>query len=457
MDAKDLEFLERLKATFRIEAEEHVQTITAGLIELEKAAVPERRAELMETIFRESHSLKGAARSVNLQDIESICQPLEGAFSALKRGSIAVSPGLYDLFHRSIDLIARIVSSTDMESSGADRAVVRELIRRLEEESTGPAPPVKSAEEPVRPRPAKEDGPIAAGTVRISMGRLDALFLQAEELITVKLALSQRAADLREIGQALRTWKTESLRRKDRESSTPELRYQEWYEWNEARLDELETRATAAARALEQDERSARRMVDGHLEEMKRIVMLPVATLAEGFPKIVRDLARDQGKEAELLIRGAEIEIDKRILEEIKDPLIHLLRNCVDHGIQAPERRIARNKDARGKITIDFSTRDSRQVEIVVSDDGVGIDPERVREAATESGAISKETAERLDPKEALSLIFKSGISTSPIITTISGRGLGLAIVLEKVERLGDPYRWTPGSMRARPSAFFCR
>jgi two-component system chemotaxis sensor kinase CheA len=437
MDTKDLEFLKRLKATFRIEAEEHIRIISAGLIELEEAAAPERRAELMETVFRESHSLKGAARSVTLKDIESVCQPLEGAFSALKRGSIVATPSLYDLFHRSVDVIARIASSADMEGSGADRAVARDLIRRLEGESTGVVPPVAGAQEPVRRRPATEEGAAAAGTVRIPMARLDSLLLQAEEMITMKSALSQRAADVREIGRALHAWKAESAPWTDRESSTPAPRYREWHERHQARLDELEARVTAAARDLEQDERSTRRMVDGHLEEMKKVVMLPVATLVEGFPKLVRDLARDQGKEVELVVRGAEIEIDKRILEEMKDPLIHLLRNSVDHGIQEPQRRIARNKAARGTITIDFAARDGRQVEITVSDDGVGIDPARVREAATKSGIVSMEAAERLDPEEALSLIFKSGISTSPIVTDISGRGLGLAIVLEKAEKLG--------------------
>ncbi len=425
MDTKDLEFLERLRTTFRIEAEEHVRIISSGLIELEKEVTPERRAELTDTVFRESHSLKGAARSVNLSDIESICQPLEGAFSALKRGSIAASPTLFDLFHRSVDVIARIVSSADMENSGMDRAIVGELIRRLEKEPTGSSPPIEGVEEAVLPRPAAE-GPLATSTVRISMGRLDSLLLQAEEMIAVKSALGERAADLHEIGLALRARKAESARWKDRASSTPASRYEEWYEWNETRLDEIETRVTAAARALERDERATIRMVDGHLEEMKRIVMLPVASLVEGFPKVVRDLARDQGKEAELVVRGAEMEIDKRILEEMKDPLIHLLRNSVDHGIRT-----------RGTITIDFVAKDGSQVEIVVSDDGAGIDPARVREAAIKSGILSAASADRLDSKENLSLIFRSGISTSPIITTLSGRGLGLAIVLEKVEKLG--------------------
>ena len=416
MDAKDIDFLKRLKATFRGEAEEHIQAISAGLIELEKSPTPERGIQLMESIFRESHSLKGAARSVSLKNIESICQPLEGAFSALKRGSIPLSSSVFDLLHRSVDAIARIVSSVDMEGSSSDRAASRELIRALVTASAGVALPMKSAEEPYRLRPASEEKPISASTVRIPMERLDLLLLQAEELVAIKLTASQRSAELREIDRTLQSWKDQEPK---------------------ARVGALKTQVATVTRALEQDQRSIKRMVDEHLEEMKRAVMLPVASLVEGFPKIVRDLARDQGKEAELIIRGAEIEIDKRILEEMKDPLVHLLRNCVDHGMQSPEKRIAQDKAPHGTITIAFAAKDGRQAEILVSDDGAGIDLAQVRAAAAKSGILSREAVAKLDQEEALALIYQSGISTSPTITNISGRGLGLAIVREKVEKLG--------------------
>ena len=180
-----------------------------------------------------------------------------------------------------------------------------------------------------------------------------------------------------------------------------------------------------------------KRMVDDHLESMKLVMMLPVATLVEAFPKVVRDLARDQDKEAELVIHGTEIEIDKRILEELKDPLMHLLRNSVDHGIKKPEERARLNKTPKGIITLGFGIKDGRQLEVLVSDDGEGIDAEQVRAAAEKSGLITQDAAGKPGEPEVLSFIFKSGISTSPIITDISGRGLGLAIVREKVEKLG--------------------
>jgi two-component system chemotaxis sensor kinase CheA len=165
--------------------------------------------------------------------------------------------------------------------------------------------------------------------------------------------------------------------------------------------------------------------------------MLPLATLGAYFPKLVRDLCRDQGKEADLVIRGEEVEIDKRILEEMKDPLIHLLRNCVDHGIETPEQRHRLGKPPRATITLAVSRVNGNKVELLVSDDGASIDTEKVKESAIKLGLISSEEASRLGESEALALIFRADLSTSPIITQLSGRGLGLAIVREKTEKLG--------------------
>jgi two-component system chemotaxis sensor kinase CheA len=237
-------------------------------------------------------------------------------------------------------------------------------------------------------------------------------------MIAMKMAVGERTAELHEIGRMLR---------EERKASK---------QLSEAASDFLESRLGALTRAMEQDHRAAKRMVDEHLEGMKRAVMLPASSLVESFPKLVRDIARAQGKEVELDLQGLEVEIDKRILEEMKAPLVHLLRNCVDHGMQSPEERRVQGRP-RGKITMSFGVKDSRRAEIIVSDDGVGIDPGRVRAAAIKHGVLTRESAERLGAEESLALVFRSGVSTSPILTDISGRGLGLAIVREKVEKLG--------------------
>ena len=178
-------------------------------------------------------------------------------------------------------------------------------------------------------------------------------------------------------------------------------------------------------------------MVDSLLRDTKLLLLRPFSSLTETFPRLVRDLCRQQGKDAALSVRGAEIEIDRRILQEIKDPFIHLLRNCIDHGIEKPEERARANKVPRGVITIAIEQKNANRVEIAISDDGAGIDPQRVRDAVVKSGLVAAESAQAIEDSEILAFIYQSGVSTSPIVTDISGRGLGMAIVREKVERLG--------------------
>jgi two-component system chemotaxis sensor kinase CheA len=478
MENRNDEFLKRLRATFRIEAEEHVRAISAGLIELEKTSGPERRAQIVETIFRETHSLKGAARSVSLNDIESICQPMESMFAAVKRQEIDLTRPMYDLFHQAADVITQLVAETGEESAPAFRSRSRDLARQLKEMSEGNAEVEmprstalrnpEFATHPSLPYPAsplsKERGPAAgesepkhsleelnplplikqdlpkpgflAETVRIPTAKLDPLLLQAEEMITVKTAATQRAKELQEINAEVASWKTESVGGRGTGVGGQGAEWNEFLAWNEGRLNAIQSRISAVARAAEQDRRVADRLVDEHLESMKSVLMLPVGSLVEVLPKLARDLARSQGKEVELTVQGTEIEIDKRILEELKDPLIHLVRNCVDHGIAKPEERKGEGKQSCGSIKITFTAKENRRMEILVSDDGSGVAVDKVRAAASKLGLLPSDAAKQLSPRDALQLIFRSGVSTSPIITDISGRGLGLAIVREKVEKL---------------------
>jgi two-component system chemotaxis sensor kinase CheA len=179
---------------------------------------------------------------------------------------------------------------------------------------------------------------------------------------------------------------------------------------------------------------------------MKKACMLPFAPFLEIFPKLVRDISREQGKEVEWVSKGGEVAVDRRILQEIKDPLIHLVRNCLDHGIEKPEERKGKQKPPRGTVTLTVTQRDDNRVEILVSDDGAGVDAAKVRGAVVKLGLASPEEAAALDEPRLLSFLFQSGVSTSPLITDISGRGLGLAIVREKVEKLDGTV-----SVEARP------
>jgi two-component system chemotaxis sensor kinase CheA len=211
----------------------------------------------------------------------------------------------------------------------------------------------------------------------------------------------------------------------------------EFFDWSRDYLRALENKVATLGRTAERDHLVVSKLVDDLLDDSKKLLMLPLATLGALFPKLVRDLCRDQGKEADLIVRGEEFEIDKRILEEMKDPLIHLLRNCIDHGIETPAERRHLGKPPRATITLAVSPVDGNRVELLVSDDGVGIDVSKVKASAIRHGRITAEEAEQLSETAALALIFQSDVSTSPMITELSGRGLGLAIVQEKAEKLG--------------------
>jgi two-component system chemotaxis sensor kinase CheA len=469
VDKKNNEFLKRLLDTFKIEAQEHVNALSSGLIELEKASTAQKQLEVTEAIFREAHSLKGAARAVNMADIESLCQSLESVFAALKSQEITSSAGLFDLLHEAVDSLGKLLSATKGEPDSLEQAVLTSLIERLRDAAAGreiagqesvvraqaqPAPDTRppTPDTETSPRDIEIPPPTMAETVRVSTGKLNSILLQAEELLSAKLASGQRIAELEGLDSTLATWEKEwrkiypelqklrhSLEKKGDRSNNDNsqlARLIEFLDWNQAQVKQLENKLAAATRAAERDNHSVGLMVDNLLEDTKRVMMVSFSTLLEAFPRMVRDLSRDCGKEAELVIHGGEVEIDRRILEEMKDPLIHLVRNCIEHGIETPVERQHRNKPPKGTVTLAIAQRNSH-IEILMSDDGAGIDATKIKAAAARLGAMSADEAMKIPDSEALSLIFLSGISTSPIITDISGRGLGLAIVREKVDKVG--------------------
>ena len=285
--------------------------------------------------------------------------------------------------------------------------------------------------------------------------KLDSLLLQTEGLLQAKQSIAERASGLREtlagfeamgkrwtaaredgriISRLLRQGLAPEDASKTRASVTRLLDFLEsGRDWTR----EQHRRLASVERSMENDYRSVGAMVDALLDGAKRISMTPFSALFDILPGMVRNLLAEQGKEADLVVSGGDVEVDRRVLEEMKDPLIHLVRNCVDHGLEKPGERAARGKPPAGRISVSASHRDSGKVELSVADDGTGIDIAKVRTSAVRLGILSPDDAEKLDKEDMLPLVFRSGVTTSPFVTDISGRGLGLAIVQEKAERLG--------------------
>lgn len=447
---------------FRVEAEDHLDLITAGLLELEKTPTVEREVTIVENVFREVHSLKGAARSVKMSEVEALCQSLESVFAAWKRQELAASPELYDLLHRAVDSVRLLCAASDDDRAATLKVQLAKLIEQLGETpqgslvkdkkppNQGPAQEIEFPLEPVL-SPAVER-PVGTETVRIATAKLDAVLLQAEELLSVKSATSQHAAELKEISAALARWKrewakvqpevrtmTRSLERNGHEDGRRNSQFSkiaEFLDWNLRAVTEIDDHLTALKKSAEQDRRALGAMVDGLLEEMKSVLMLSFNSILETLSRLVRGLSRDQGKEVDLVIEGGEVEVDRRILEEIKDPLIHLIRNCIDHGIEKPQEREQKNKPRCGTIKIAISPLDGGKVQLLISDDGRGIDRAKIKVSALKLGLISQAEADTLSDPDTLALVFRSGVSSSSMITDLSGRGLGLAIVREKAEKL---------------------
>jgi two-component system, chemotaxis family, sensor kinase CheA len=468
VNSKHDELLKKLLATFRLEADGHLENMVAGLLSLEKTPVAEQSA-LVEVIFRAAHSLKGAARAVNLTHVEAVCRSLENVFSATKDRRLIISSDLIDLLLQATDVLGRLVDMNDAEAT-ALKLPVATLIRQLADTLTSPAPelPMPEPEREVRPRPsdrtsadsgadtAPRPAPArASATVRVSAEKLDAVMRQVEELLLPRLAVGHRVEEIGRAATTLAAWKKQRLqiqpvlRVVDRELThgirdgshslaaheLPKLL--KYLDTEQVQIKMLEDQLGRLQQAAAQDQRMLASITDSLRQDVKEMQLLPFSSLLNILPRFSRQLAREQGKNLEMIIQGSELEMDRHILEEMKDPLIHLVRNCIDHGLEPSPVRVGKGKPPQGTITIACSQKDSSTVEVLVADDGAGFDIPMMKEAACKLGVVSADEAEHLDEAEATALAFQSGVTTSPIVTDISGRGLGLAIVHEKIEHLG--------------------
>ncbi|MFA6033316.1 MAG: Hpt domain-containing protein, partial [Myxococcota bacterium] len=410
MDKKDDQFLKELLAIFKVEADEHLREISTGLLELEKLPAGAASPQILETIYRGAHSLKGAARAVDLTSIEQVCQSLENVLSKWKKAEIRLSPDQFDVLYKTLDAIGALLSpdttgSVDITATrksledlvtGSGDAAGSVLAEKAPVISARPSvnggakdakPPVKPAmEAPVQqPGPAAEPAAAekvtASDTVRISTAKLDALFVQSEEMLSIKHISAQRVVDHHlvlaglddfvknfgrargDVGRLVQQAQSGEKRLSGREME----RVVEFFEAGQDKLKALESRLSALERLSDEDHRVFGSRVDNLLEDMKKVLLLPFNPLLNSFLRMVRDISRQQGKEVDLQVSGGDVEIDKRILEEIKDPLIHILRNCVDHGIESPAERNRKGKPRLGSIKIAVSYLEGGIVEILVS------------------------------------------------------------------------------------------
>jgi two-component system chemotaxis sensor kinase CheA len=476
---KEQELLRKLREAFRTEAEERLDSLTSLLTALEKAPDEGSRETHLQEIFREAHSLKGAARSVEYRQLECLCQAMENIFSSWSKGELAPDAEHFGLLHDCISEIERF------SRQGAEDPAQEQKLRNLEDRlqqwidnpraddgasgaghdgACGDDPDPKGTDARQRadsPQEQPPNGPVSgdseaprsadpefrfSDTLRVSSARLDALLRKTEDLLSLKLALKEHQQHIREAVSALSSPAATG-------ASLPQPRTPHLADpgpragpGTHASADGscppgLQQRIRGLDISAKQLQRSLEHKVDEMLDFVKDSVMLPFSSLFAALPRMVREMARDLGKEAELVVRGEEVAMDKRILERIKDPLVHILRNAVDHGLETPEERIGVNKERTGAITLSVSRLANSRAEIEVRDDGRGIEPERLRQKALQECRLSGQEMEGLSAEDCIGLIFRSGFSSRVHASHLSGRGLGMGIVQQAAELLGGEVR----------------
>lgn len=402
-----------LRELFKAESQEHLQHLDDALLRLEKN--PSDQA-LLEEAFREAHSLKGAARMLGLGAIQAPTHRLEDELNAARRGATPLDAAMLTRMTLELATIRRLALEASALGSAPGPAAMAVPPVFSESEVARSA----SASSPGAATPAAESGPapFRIDSVRVDTRKLDALMTHAGELTVTKTRVARRLADI----DALLALAEELARNRGMGVAQERL----------ARMTAMLVRLRGGS-----SEDSARLdYIAGELESGIRLIrLLPLSNVFSLFPRLVHDLGQEQGKEVELVIEGEATNADKRILEEIKDPLMHLLRNAVDHGIEPPQAREQAGKARTGRIRIKASQTAS-SVMIEVSDDGRGLDEAAIKCAALKRGLAGEEALAAMSSAQIQSLIFSPGMSTAGFVTDVSGRGVGMGVVRANVERL---------------------
>jgi len=450
---------------FRLEAESQTSVLSAGVLAVES---PDRSPRLVESLMRAAHSLKGAARIVGLDPAVRVAHALEDCFVAAGVGTLRVGPEHVDALLEGIDFLSAIAAADDaLAPDGPWSRRADTVVARLTSlgSTTAPAPALVPA---AAPPPLVPDTAVAVPwhavalppdpvtiaasetmlepvdrVVRVSADSLTRLVgLAGESLVEtrqlrpfVDSVLSLRAAqvDLCDTVAALEDRVT--VDRSGPASPLPAM-----VERLRARCEET---LVAINRHLEDFESFARRNEDlsGRLHhEVIVSRMRPLADGLRGIPRLVRDLSRTLGKQVRLEVRGEQTGVDRDILDKLEAPLTHLLRNALDHGIEPVTDRIAAGKPAAGTILLEARHR-AGMLQIVLSDDGRGVDIERLRSRAVERDLVARQVAERLSEAEILEFLFLPGFSTKELVTELSGRGVGLDVVQSMVKGVGGTVR----------------
>ncbi|XWX04188.1 hybrid sensor histidine kinase/response regulator [Aggregatilineales bacterium SYSU G02658] len=463
---------DELLSIFWEEVSDHLGVLNESLLRVEMAQGEERRG-LLKEMNRVAHSMKGAARAVGLGLIETIAHYLEEVFHLALDFNMTITPAIADTLYDSLDLIQNVMSNVENDNEAVTRVLMalEGIVTSHVPDETAvwtppdvPEPALNTTEMQAVPIPHDRLMPLpdAASntqtmlvrtldeTIRVSIEKLDQLMAQVSELNVLKMRGELRFKRTVELQQMLNRWQREwrsvrtgyiRLIRRVQDSSQaaappPELiTILRFLEVNQRYLQNANRDMLHLYQALAQDQLTLLTLTDDLQDRVADLRMMPFETVASGMQRLVRDLARDLKKQVVLDIIGAHVEIDKAVLDALREPLMHLIRNSVDHGIEPPLERSSLGKPSFGLIELTVEQRGS-EILIRIKDDGRGLNPEVLRQKAIQRGLMNTAEAEALDDDSARMLIFQAGFSTQDTVNAISGRGLGMDIVRERVESL---------------------
>jgi two-component system chemotaxis sensor kinase CheA len=387
---------EELLSLYVEEARVHLAALDRCLLDLERGG---KAASLVPSVLGPLHTLKGNSGMIGFAGVKDYVHRLEDVFARIGEGALRLDPEGFDRLFAGASALRDAVeqagrAGVEVHDLGPEQAELDAFFAR---QQAGGREGSRTAPSPASVPTAKKDAAVPSALPRSSAVRVD--FGQLDHLLNLVGELIIHRTKLDELGR---------------------------------RLAPLVGEREAGHELVEAVDRLAG--VSAELQAtVMDIRMLPVRHVFERFPRMVRDLARQQGKQIDLVLEGDATRIDKAIIDEIGEPLVHLVRNSVDHGIETPAVRTARGKAPTGTILLS-AAQESSHVVITVVDDGAGIDPARVRAAAVERGLLRGD--ETLSDRDAVQLVFAPGFSTKDGVSDVSGRGVGLDVVLQSIERL---------------------
>ncbi|HEY9878356.1 MAG TPA: hybrid sensor histidine kinase/response regulator [Leptolyngbyaceae cyanobacterium] len=454
---------DELRDLFKTTSEERLQAIDSGLLHLEQH--PNDQATI-EAILREAHSLKGDSNMLGQEDLGTLAHQVEHILGAVKRGEQPFTPEMCDRLSHGMTAIHKLVQqAVTGEPAGVNPFyILAELMGGAQTDNgTSPASPIESQEESPHPSEPDSNGAVAevivdevtaplpsaqrpaqAGyrieTVRVPTQNLDNLMTQAGELTVTKIRVAHRLSEIEAITNLWEDWNRDIfvnrfLFDESHTNAANTRQLQGFFGRAESHVEQLGTLANRLRDSLYEDITRLEGISDELEEGIRTLRLLPLSTIFNLFPRMVRDLARQEGKSVNLVIEGGNTKADKRILEEMKDPLLHMLRNAIDHGIETPEERVRVGKPEEATLYLrGYQT--GNTIVLEVSDDGRGLDTENIKEMALRKGLYRSEELDDLSSEQIQALILSPGFSTRMMVTEVSGRGVGLDVLRTNVERL---------------------